>query len=59
MAGDSREHKQLQEPGEGSRHEYNEERKGHDMLDPRPAEPKEPSAPGESRPPVVVQDLPD
>lgn len=55
----SGEHRRIQEPGEWTRRDYNEERKGNDMVDPRPAQPREPSPPGEQRPPVVVQDLPD
>ena len=49
----------IQEPGEWPRRDYNEERKGNDMVDPRPAQPSEPPPPGEPAPPVVVQDLPD
>lgn len=55
----SSEHRRIQEPGERPKHDYNEERKGNDMVDPRPAQPREPSPPSEPRRPVVVQDLPD
>ena len=49
----------IQEPGEWPRRDYNEERKGNDMVDPRPAQPSEPPSPGQPAPPVVVQDLPE
>lgn len=57
MSGERRTY--IQEPGGSTSDKYNEERKGQDMVDPRPAQPRQAPTPGEHEPPVVVPDLPD